>query len=66
MAVHFELLASNTIKNETGKKLKSLLGRNLVKYSYEFLAHIKKHYVIQAHQQVFEIITQNYLVSVLT
>ena len=41
MAVHYELLASNTIKNETGKKLKSLPGRNLVKYSSEFLAHIK-------------------------
>ena len=52
MAVHFELLASNTTKNETGKKLKSLLGTNLVKYSSEFLAHIKNIYV----KQVFEII----------
>ena len=52
MAVHFELLASNTTKNETGKKLKSLLGTNLVKYSSEFLAHIKNIYV----EQVFEII----------
>ena len=37
---HFELLASNTIKNETEKKLKSLLGKNLLKYSSEFLAHL--------------------------
>ena len=41
MAVHFELLASNTMKNETGKKFKCLLGINLVKYLSEFLAHIK-------------------------
>ena len=41
MAVHFELLASNTMKNETGKKLKCLLGINLAKYSSEFLAHTK-------------------------
>ena len=40
---HFELLASNTIKNETGKKFKNLLGINLAKYSFEFLAHIKEH-----------------------
>ena len=56
MAVHFELLASNTTKTGTGKKLRSLLGTNLVKYSSEFLAHIRNIYVIQAHQQVFEII----------
>ena len=38
---HFELLASNTIKNETGKKLKSLLEIIfLVKYSSEFLANL--------------------------
>ena len=38
---HFELLASNTIKNETGKKLKSLLEIIfLVKYSPEFLANL--------------------------
>ena len=36
----FELLANSTIKNEIGKKLKSLLGINLVKYSFEFLAHL--------------------------
>ena len=36
----FELLDGNTIKNETGKKVKSLLGINLVKYSSEFLAHL--------------------------
>ena len=41
MAVHFEILASNTMKNETGKKFKCLLGINLVKYSSEFQAHIK-------------------------
>ena len=41
MPVHFELLGSNTLKNETGKKFKCLLGINLVKYSPEFLAHIK-------------------------
>ena len=31
---------SNTTKNETGKKFKSLLGINLVKYSSEFLVHL--------------------------
>ena len=41
--LHFELLASNTIKNETSKKFKNLLGINLVKYSAKFLAHTKKH-----------------------
>ena len=55
MAVHFELLASNTMKNETGEKFRNILGINLVKYSSEFLAHIKNIYVIQAHQQVFQI-----------
>ena len=39
--LHFELLVSNTIKNETRKKFKNLLGTNLVKYSSKFLAHIK-------------------------
>ena len=34
---------SNTIKNETKKKFKNLLGINLAKYSSKFLAHIKKH-----------------------
>ena len=33
-------MPSNTKKYETGKKLKSLLGINLVKYSSEFLAHL--------------------------
>ena len=28
--LHFELLASNNIKNQTGKKLKNLLGINLI------------------------------------
>ena len=43
--LYFELLilASSTIKNETRKKLKNLLGINFVKYSYKFLEHIKKH-----------------------
>ena len=41
--LHFELLASNAIKNQTGKKFKNSLGINLVKYSCKFLAHIKKH-----------------------
>ena len=41
--LHFELLASNAIKNQTGKKFKNLLGINLVKHSCKFLAHIKKH-----------------------
>ena len=41
--LHFKLLTSNTIKNEIRKKFKKLLGSNLVKYSSEFLAHIKKH-----------------------
>ena len=35
--------ASNTIKNETGIKFINRLGINLVKYSSEFLAHIKKY-----------------------
>ena len=39
---HFELLASNTIKNETGKKFTSLLEINLVNYSSAFVTH-KKH-----------------------
>ena len=29
-------------KNETGKKIKNLFGVNLIKYSSEFLAHVKK------------------------
>ena len=41
--LYFELLASNTIKNETRKKFKKLLEINLVKYSSKFLAHIKKY-----------------------
>ena len=41
--LYFELLASNTIKNETRKKFKKLLKINLVKYSSKFLAHIKKY-----------------------
>ena len=41
--LHFKLLASNTIKNETKEKFKNLLRINLVKYSSKFLAHIKKH-----------------------
>ena len=40
---HFELLTSNTIKNETKKKFKNLFGINLIKYSSEFLVHMKKH-----------------------
>ena len=39
----FELLASNTIKNETRKQFKNLLGINFVNYSSKFLAYIKKH-----------------------
>ena len=41
--LHFELLASNTMKNETRKNFKNLLRIRLVKYSSKFLAHIKKH-----------------------
>ena len=33
MAVHFELLASNTMIKETGKKFKCLLEISLVKYT---------------------------------
>ena len=54
--LHFELLVSNTIKNETRKKFKNLLGTNLVKYSSKFLAHIKNIQVIQAHQQMLKMI----------
>ena len=61
----FELLASNTIKNETKEKFKNLLGINLVKYSSKFLAH-RKNLVIQSHQEMFKIIAQENLVSVLT
>ena len=39
--LHFEILASNTIKNETKEKFKNLLGIILVKYSSKFLVHIK-------------------------
>ena len=38
---HFELLASNNITNETGEKSKNILGMNLLKYSFKFLAHTK-------------------------
>ena len=38
--IHFELLASNNVKNETGKNFISLLGINLVKYSSAFLAYL--------------------------
>ena len=41
--LHSELLASNTIKKETRKTFKNLLGINLVKYSTKFLARIKEH-----------------------
>ena len=41
--LQFELLPSNTIKNETSKKIKNLLGISLVKYSPKFLAQIKNH-----------------------
>ena len=42
---HFHLLARQQkyYKNETGEKFINLLAMNLVKYSSEFLAHIKKH-----------------------
>ena len=30
-------------KNKTGKKFQKLFGINLIKYSSEFLTHIKKH-----------------------
>ena len=36
-------MASNTIKNGTRRKLKDLLGINLVQFSSKFLARIKKH-----------------------
>ena len=39
--LHFKLLASNTVKNETKETFKNLLGINLVKYSSKFLVHIK-------------------------
>ena len=31
------------MKNETGKKIQKLLRINLIEYSSEFLAHLKKH-----------------------
>ena len=34
---------AGTIKNETRKKFKNLLGINLIKYLSQFLANIKKH-----------------------
>ena len=39
---HFELLASNTVKNKTRIEFKNLLRINLVKYLCKFLAHIKE------------------------
>ena len=41
--LHFELLASNPIKNETKEKFMNLLKIYLIKYSSKFLAQIKKH-----------------------
>ena len=41
--LHFEVLASNTIKKERKEKFKNLLGINFVKYLSIFLAYIKKH-----------------------
>ena len=38
--VHFEVLASNTAKNETKEKFNNFFRINLVKYSSKFLAHI--------------------------
>ena len=38
---HFELLTSNTITNETREKFKNILGMNLLKYSFKFLADTK-------------------------
>ena len=40
MFFSFEISTSNTLENETGKKFKSLLGINLIKYSSEFLARL--------------------------
>ena len=40
---HFELLGSNTIKNELGKKIQYFFGIGLIKYSSEFQAHNKKY-----------------------
>ena len=45
------------------KEFKNLLGMNLIKYSSKFLAYIKNILVIEAHQQMFKIVAQNYLVS---
>ena len=40
---NFELLANNTIKNETGGKNQKFICINLIKHSPESLAHVKKH-----------------------
>ena len=53
--LYFELLASNTIKNEI-EKFKNLIRTNQVKYSSKFLDQIKNIWLIQAHQQMFKMI----------
>ena len=48
------------------EKIKKFTGKKFSEVFIRIPGTHKKHYVIQAHQQVFEIIAQNYLVSVLT
>ena len=49
----FELLAR---KNKIEKKVKTLLGIDLIKCLSESLSHMKDDKVIQAHKQMFKII----------
>ena len=54
--LNFKLLASNTIRNQTGRKLKSFIGINLVESSSKFVAHIKKHLGHTDAQKMIKII----------